>query len=352
MTQAVPAALRAPGDAIERVLVPLDRARVRVLRAMMPISSRLVGERELRVAAVGVSAVLLALSLSLIAPLWLLALGPIVLGVPHLLADLRYCVVRPGWHRERALWVTAGLPLLAMACGAPLEYGLLGVAASAIWCPVDRGAGLRRAAVVGGALALAAGVRAIGSTADLIFAHAHNFVAVALWAAWRARTTGRHVWVLAAFVLASVGLSLGLGDFAWSSALAAGLPEGLDARTHLATLAPGVDGPWGLRLVLLYCFAQSVHYGVWLRLIPEDDRGQPTPRTFRASYRALSAELGPWVLGLFTLGAAAVALWACLDLAEARAGYLRVARCHGSLELIAAGLLIVSGRRSARARPT
>jgi molybdate transport system substrate-binding protein len=38
-------------------------------------------------------------------PLWMLALGPILLGVPHLLADLRYCVFRPGWHRQAAIWV-------------------------------------------------------------------------------------------------------------------------------------------------------------------------------------------------------------------------------------------------------
>ena len=120
-------------DPIEQVLAPLDRLRVRLLRALMPWSSVLAGRREARVAVFGVAVVAIALGLSLLAPLWVLALGPIVLGVPHLLADLRYCVVRPGWHREPALWLLAGAPLLAMALGAPLEYGLLGVAACALW---------------------------------------------------------------------------------------------------------------------------------------------------------------------------------------------------------------------------
>jgi hypothetical protein len=39
----------------------------------------------------GVLSILLLVGTAL-APMWMLALGPIVLGVPHLLADLRYCV--------------------------------------------------------------------------------------------------------------------------------------------------------------------------------------------------------------------------------------------------------------------
>ncbi|WP_146658692.1 hypothetical protein [Enhygromyxa salina] len=333
---------RALSDPLERALAPIDRVRVRLLRATMPISSRLAGTRDLRVGVIGVSVVIVALLASLLAPLWMLALGPIVLGVPHLLADLRYCVVRPGWHRDRRLWLTAGVPLFAVGVGAPLEVGLLGVAASAL--VIDGGAA-RRIAVVAAALGLAVGARALGVTADLIFAHAHNFVAVGLWAAWRPREGKLHLAVLATFVLVSLGLTLGLGDFVWSAGLAAGIPAGLDARTHVATLAPTLHDPWALRVVLLYCFAQSVHYGVWLRLVPEDDRDRPTPRTFRASYRALCGELSPWVLGLFTLAAIGLAIWACVDLTQARTGYLRFARFHGVLELMAAGLLIVGGRR-------
>ena len=36
-----------------------------------------------------------------------LAVGPLVLGVPHLVADLRYLVVRPGLHRRAAFWPVA-----------------------------------------------------------------------------------------------------------------------------------------------------------------------------------------------------------------------------------------------------
>jgi hypothetical protein len=272
----------------------------------MPLSSRLAGARELRVAVLG-------------------------------LADLRYCVVRPGWHRERRLWLTAGIPLVALGFGAPLELGLLGVAASAL---VLGPHSQRKLLVVGAALCLAAITHALDSTADLIFAHAHNFIAVAMWATWRRRESRLYLLVLASFVLASAGLMLGVGEFAWTSSLAANLPAGLGASTHVESLAPALPQSWALRLVMLYAFAQSVHYGVWLRLVPEDDRPRTTPRSFRASYRALRDELGALLLLGFALAGVGLAIWACVDLVEARTGYLRFARFHGMLELTAIALWV------------
>jgi hypothetical protein len=313
----------------------------------MPLSSRLAGTRELRVAVLGLAVVGVAWMTCVLAPLWMLALGPIVLGVPHLLADLRYCVVRPGWHRERWLWLTAGVPLAALGFGAPLELGFVGVAASALVLGA-RSHRMRLGLVVGAALGFAALTHALGSTADLIFAHAHNFIAVAMWALWRRRESRLHVLVLVSFVLASAALMLGAGDFAWTSALATNLPAGLDAHTHVESLAPALSHGWALRLVMLYAFAQAVHYGVWLRLVPEDDRPRVTPRSFRASYRALRDELGTLVLAVFALASVGLAIWACVDLVEARTGYLRFARFHGMLELTAIALwLIVPGRRPA-----
>ena len=53
-----------------------------------------------------------SLAATVIAPLWLLLLAPIVLGVPHVVADLRWLVLRPGVER-RVLLAIAG-PLAAM----------------------------------------------------------------------------------------------------------------------------------------------------------------------------------------------------------------------------------------------
>lgn len=336
---------RALGDPIERALRALDRARGWLLRTTMPLSSWLAGAREARVAAVGLSVVGLSLLGAVLAPLWLLALGPILVGVPHILADLRYCVVRTELHRERYLLILAVPVLAALALGAPLELGFVGVAACVIALREAGVSRLRRGAIVATALGLAALARWLGPSADLVLAHAHNFIAVGLWTLWRRREGRSHWIVLLAFGLACALLLAGAADFTWGSGLAAGLPTGLDARVHAATLAPDLAAPWSLRLVLLYCFAQSVHYGVWLRLVPEDDRERPTPRTFRASYEALRTELSRPVLVGFALASLALAVWACLDLAAARYGYLRFVRFHGVLELGALALVVARGRR-------
>ena len=91
----------------------------------------------------------------------------------------------------------------------------------------------------------------------------------------------------------------------------------------------------------MFAFAQAVHYGVWLRLIPEDDRKQATPRPFIATFRALRQDMGGVVLLVATLLATGLAAWAVFDLAEARMSYLRLALFHGYLELAACAILYI-----------
>jgi cytochrome b561 len=102
------------------------------------------------------------------------------------------------------------------------------------------------------------------------------------------------------------------------------------------------------RLVLAYAFAQSVHYMIWLRLVPEDDRERPSPRTFRASWQALRADLGPLVLAVAFACALGLAGWAVHDLARAHAGYFRFAQFHVLLELCVLATLLTEGRAYVR----
>ena len=131
---------------------------------------------------------------------------------------------------------------------------------------------------------------------------------------------------------------------------------GLDHDTLARALSPIEDPAWSLRLVLAFAFAQSVHYGVWLRLIPDDERPRPGLRSFRSTYRALVQDCGrPLVLGALVLAAVLMA-WGLADLEAARTGYLRLALFHGPLELAVIGLLVVErrgpGARAVTAAPT
>lgn len=320
---------------------PLDRVRLGFLRFSGDIGRYFVRHREARVLVGGLLVIGTALSLTIAAPFWLLALGPIVWGIPHVLSDFRYLVLRPGLHRRVGLCLGVGIPLAFAGLGwRPVECGLVAAMMAGL---LAEGPGGRKAAVIAsGAILVYTSVR-IGDLAILIFAHAHNFIALALWWSWRpSRGVLRHG-VPLAFLLAGAAIWLGwLGPSAPSVQWA---PEGMSAGYHLGQLAPGLSDPWALRLVLLFAFAQMVHYGIWLRLIPEEDRPQSSPRTFAASFRALERDFGPVLLWGSLLAMIGLAAWAVHDLVEARTGYLRMALFHGYLELAAAAWLFVRGRR-------
>ena len=108
---------------------------------------------------------------------------------------------------------------------------------------------------------------------------------------------------------------------------------------HERSLAPFAGDTWGVRLVLFYAFAQSLHYAVWLRMVPEEDRSKSAPRPFVQSYRAIVKDMGRPLVFLGAATTLAVAVWAVYDLAQARMGYLRFALFHGHLELAAAAWL-------------
>lgn len=326
---------------LESALAPADHVRRRLLRSLGPVAGRLAADRETRVAVVGTSVMLTALVGTLVAPLWMLALGPIALGVPHLLADVRYLWVRPGLHKRVAAWLLIAAPLLLGFVLGRFTTGLLAAAGAVL---IARASLSRKAIGLVAVVALMAVSVAIGRKADLAFAHLHNFIAVALWWGWRPRAKSVHWIPLALFVGASVALALGLGA-SWA-AHSPTITGGGSVRYHAQALAPGYTPEIATRVVLLFCFAQSVHYGVWLRMVPEEDRPRATPRTFAASARALIMELGAVPVLACVAMCFGLALWAVLDLAGARIGYLRFAAFHGQLELAAIALLLVQGRRA------
>lgn len=324
-----------------------DHGRRAVLARLGSAGPALITGRDLRVAVGGTALAIVSLVLTIVAPLWLLALGPVVLGVPHLVADVRYLVVRPGWHRRVDYLVLVALPLAVCAVMGDLLAGFL-ASAGALF--VARGSGTRTLAAAAAVALMLGSALALAGTAEIVFAHAHDAIAVLLWVVWRRRDRGLYVWPLAAFSAGLLVLASGapLPWMARHGALESG--PGIDVGPHLAALAPGLAPDPALRLVLCFAFAQSVHYLIWLRLIPEDDRPRPTPRSFRASLRALRADFGDVPLVACGLAAAAIVAWSVFDLAAARHGYLRLAYFHGHLELAAVTLWFVQGRSAGGSR--
>jgi hypothetical protein len=341
---------------MDAIVSGLDRLRLGWLQLLGPVATPFVRSRELRAAASLTLSIALALVLTALAPLELLALGPIVLGVPHLAADVRYLVVRPRLHTRPAFWLAVVVPLVALGVTTQGWLGFVAVAGAALALP--RAWSARRVLAIAAASSLAVLAWWLPRTVGPVMAHVHNLVAVAFFLAWphlvsRERTSHWHLVPTALFALATLAIFAGVIDpialDVGEVAIRDGFGTSLDM--HLYSLAPrGLDGgsvldatgPSALRFVLFFAFAQSVHYGTWLRVIPEEDRARPTPRTFRASVAALREEGSLPVMLVFAVLALGLAVWAVFDVYAARVGYLRGALFHGYLELAIVGVLTAS----------
>jgi hypothetical protein len=316
----------------------LDWLRTRWLKLLGPLGRVLVRDRELRVGLGGAISITIALALVLSYPLVVLAVSPLLLGVPHVGSDLRYLLFRPGLHRRWLFLVPLALSLGVLAYTVDPRFGFLPLVVVGV---VARHASFgRRMVPLGAGLALIGIGSVFPHELALFFAHAHNFAAIGLFLWWRRRERGWHWLPIVAFALGCVAILIGAGDSlllrtdGWNVSA-----DGTDLYWQLAVYAPGAGITWGARFVLLFAFAQAMHYGVWLRLLPEEDRQRHTPRTFSASFAALRADwgrAGTWIIGLVTL---VIAGWAVLDVYEARMGYLRLVLFHGYFELAAVALL-------------
>lgn len=329
------------------LLAPVDALRSAVLRAASRatpvVGRRLFADRDARVVLYGVLATATALALAVLAPLWLLALGPIVLGVPHLMADARYLVVRPGLHRRIPFLAAVLAPLVLVWLWPTLAAGLVGVLGAIV---VARGALVRKLWLTAVWAVLFAGALALGRTGDVLFAHLHNFVAIGLWWAWTGKRRPMHGLVLLAFALGLAFCFFGPAlDIVWKMHAFSAPGSGLDLGREVRSLSPVIDPALGVRFVVAFAFAQSVHYAVWLRVLPEDDRVRPGMRSFASSWRALLADMG--IVPVALAGAVLLGLlgWALSNPAAARDGYLRLAISHGHLELAVIALLLVEGVR-------
>jgi hypothetical protein len=153
----------------------------------------LVTRRDRRIATLASVNVTLAFVLALYFPVLLFVLGPILLGVAHVAADIRYLVLRrklaPWW--QNAVWlgcatligVRAVEELRLLRNAALVETSVAAAfVATAIAAGVSAG-GARWRALLALALLGAATHAALAypTTARLVFVHAHHVVALVLW---------------------------------------------------------------------------------------------------------------------------------------------------------------------------
>lgn len=310
------------------VAAPLDIARARLLRWLGRPARSLLADRAKRIDAYVVIGLVIAFAVAIVAPLSAFALGPVLFGVPHLVADVRYLVVRPGLHRQGWISLAAGAVLvLATISGSTalgLATGFLAIASIRLM-PFRRGV-----FVLAWTGVIAAACR-WPHAATLVLVHGHNALAIALFAFVFARTR-------------RAGWLLGAGTIVFGAAILSGIFDGSFASSAPAlrelsrTLAPltGMSPTLAVRLVVLFVFAQGVHYAVWLRLVPDEARERAGLRTFASTFRALRSELGAPLSIAAVIFLVVVGVRALGSLEAARTLYLRGASFHGHLEIACA----------------
>jgi hypothetical protein len=328
-----------------------------------PVAS-IVGRRDARVLARSVIGIALAFVGSIVIPGALFVLSPVVLGVAHVGADIRYLVLRQGVARRAAALLYGGCAALLalraaemMAPGA-LPYARVELGAAAAWvtsaallAAVDatgraRAAGI--ALVVAGLLLLA---WPRPDLARIVFAHAHNVVAVALWLALFFR--GRRA-TLVPLALLAVALVVILRGATLPLVARFGAYDVLGSNVFFAAdqLAPRVPGALGPAIVLSYVFLQSIHYMVWLAWIPDSVTAAQGTLTFRMTARGLARDFGGVWLGVLAVSALVVVVGAFFDATRARTTYLSLAAFHGYLELAAIAYLATRAGASATTTPS
>lgn len=336
------------------LLSPLDALRAAVLKVLGPVVSTLLRDRSLRVAFYAAAGMVTASLFVIASPVWAYALGPLIFGVPHLLADVRYLIVQPGLHRRLGLCVAVGAPLVL----ATFPSRLLGLPSVTVGLTAGLGAILfARASVLARAGGVAAWSLVLAGSylypleVTLTLVHGHNFIAVALFMFVFARSRRAALLVGASFaVLSALLLAGALDGWLLRPAALAGPGSALSFAAMVRSLCPFADPVLGARLACLFVLAQSVHYAIWLRLVPEEARERPGIRSFSSSFRAVRGEVGLGVLVVAALCAVLIAARAGASLESARVLYLRAATFHAYLEISFIVLLILEGKRLLQGR--
>jgi hypothetical protein len=351
--------------ALERSLAPLDQARRAWFRVVQHsrLLSTLLARRESRLALIVAVHAPLALGLAIYFPVPLFVLGPLVFGVVHVAADVRYLILRralPTWWRRviaafsgafvalgaldaSALWRTRPRLELVLAT----LFALFAVVAATLpgARPAPGGARARRkdggkSSRAGIASASFIALGAAGwlwpETARLVLLHAHNLVAFLILFLLFPSRKRRLLIPLA--VVGGLALTLASGVFYRVSLAGVGVTA---FHVHLFEVAdwvaPGLRADVAIGVTTAYLFLQSAHYLVGLVLIPQREQRTQGTLTFRMSFRGLLRDFGARGLALVVLLISLVLLGAAFDAPRAQGVYLSLGMFHAYLELAMLG---------------
>jgi len=307
--------------------------RVRPLRRVFVDGAR-------RLLAMQALALVAAFTLALRWPLISLWIGAALFGVPHVLGGVRAVAVK-----RRVSVVTVIVSLLAAGVGVGQLAGagdaalrlfviLFAVAVGAELAGARRGLPATASALAA-LTALVAAALASPRLALLALIHLHGLGSLAFFAMEARRRRLPHRLFVGAAVAVMVAGVAGALDGALASTLLA--PRG--AAGSIVREAVGVAGQnasWAVfhRGLFLYAFGQSLHFAVWLRLMPEVDRRARVPKPLGSTLADFRTDFGRWAVPLLLLAGVSVVLLFAGG-GPAREAYFALTYFHVGLEAAA-----------------
>ena len=179
------------------VLRILDVIRRTCLWYLSPWLNPLIRNRALRICVTASVGIVLAFFVSFSLPLWQLLLGPLLLGIPHVVGDVLSFAAQ-GAPSKSWFWLCAGLPLLMYGITGTVYYAMLGVFLASLYTQrqgADR--------YIAQACALCLLIISIQWPRHFIgILHAHNVIAIGIWWFW---SKNRKYWESVPLLLCCLG---------------------------------------------------------------------------------------------------------------------------------------------------
>lgn len=363
--------------AIDAIAERLDEIRSQILRVTMsfPKVRPIFQTRSIRLAVLFTLSTAISLVLAIHFPLWVLAIGPLVYGVPHLASSLRFFhyslrskpeglkngmkdpsfvpffrLVIPLWGLVATYrlfttltpnsmplsewagsnWIEISALLLTFLAAATLYRRQSSFVLIRLLCllPMIHFSWSYPAATIGA------------------FVLIHNFVGFFYWIASASNRAEKQVGMAALAVTFMIHGAIILRIFDEFSLLG-NLAEHIDfAAIHYRDIGKMI-APWSsderfwFHAVQAYAFGQSIHYFIWLKAIPDQHHYHEIPTSFRQSVRLLQNDFGMkcllWIIYL-TLGG--FVIWLIKGIVLARIFYFSLATFHGYLEIAGLALML------------
>jgi hypothetical protein len=337
----------------------LDTLRSKVLKFSLQaqVLKQLFLNRSNRVFLLFSLAFIFYLSASLFFPLWVLFLGPIIWGVPHLISSLRYTNLnfdKKKKYRLHAFQFSAwALVFVYRFCIDILkidlfwaEYTLLFESFVLMSSFIFQTYVVKRWSMNSfiyflffSGLILSTYYFTIETA--LLALIGHNYVPLIAWYKSCQNKNDTKIFAYASllFITTSVLILKGAFDGLYTLLAPSGHINFLN-WDYSEVIAPFVrenyDYQFWFRVVVLYAFSQALHYFIWLKAIPENFQQSEHSPSFRWSYLKLSNDFGSssvLLLGLLILFSSGI--WLVYEFQVARLVYFGLASYHGFMEISA-----------------